>query len=256
MGGSKELIPNPQRGLTVATKRDHWSRLCILNILLYLMRAKRAEISTEDSNPLSLILNMPELTQSVVTLIDEFAKLPGIGRKSAERLTYHVLRMHRNEAMALAEAIRAVKENVRYCRKCYNLAEEEECTICRDLQRNQDLLCVVEQPRDLIALEQAGVYRGLYHVLLGRIAPLDGIGPEQLTLDALVARVRQGGFKEVILATNPTVEGDGTALHISNLLGDLPVRLTRLARGITPGSVIEFANKEILADAITGRQDF
>jgi recombination protein RecR len=199
---------------------------------------------------------MPELTQSVVTLINEFAKLPGIGRKSAERLAYHVLRVHKNEAMALADAIRAVKENVRYCSQCYNLAEEELCAICKDARRDRDVLCVVEQPRDLIALEQAGVYRGLYHVLLGRIAPLEGIGPDQLTIDALVERVRTGQFKEVILATNPTVEGDGTSLHISNLLGELPVQVTRLARGITTGSVLEFANKEILADAMSGRQKF
>ena len=139
---------------------------------------------------------MSELTQSVVQLVNEFAKLPGIGKKSAERLAYHILRIHRNEAMALADAIRSVKDNVQYCRKCYNLAEGEECTICRDPSRQQDVLCVVEQPRDLMALEQSGVYRGLYHVLLGRIAPLDGIGPEQLTIDALVRRVREGGFKE------------------------------------------------------------
>jgi recombination protein RecR len=199
---------------------------------------------------------MPELTQSVVTLIGEFAKLPGIGRKSAERLTYHVLRVHKNEALALADAIRAVKENVRYCSKCFNLAEEELCDICKDSRREQDVLCVVEQPRDLIALEQAGVYRGLYHVLLGRIAPLEGINPDQLTIDALVERIRAGKFKEVIMATNPTVEGDGTSLHISNLLGEFPVQITRLARGITSGSVLEFANKEILADAISGRQTF
>jgi recombination protein RecR len=199
---------------------------------------------------------MSELTQSVVQLVNEFAKLPGIGKKSAERMAYHVLRVHRNEAMGLADAIRAVKDNVQYCRKCYNLAEAEECTICRDPSRQQDVLCVVEQPRDLMALEQAGVYRGLYHVLLGRIAPLDGIGPEQLTIDALVRRVREGSFKEIVMATNPTVEGDGTALHISTLLADLPVRITRLARGITTGSVLEFANKEILADALTGRQAF
>jgi recombination protein RecR len=197
-----------------------------------------------------------EVSQSVSKLIDEFAKLPGIGRKSAERLAYHVLRMHRTEAVALAEAIRNVKENVRYCRNCYNLAEEEECAICRDAGRERDVLCVVEQPRDLMALEQSGGYRGLYHVLLGRIAPLEGIGPEQLTIGTLVQRVRSGMFKEVIMATNPTVEGDGTALHISNLLGDLPVRITRLARGITTGSVLEFANKEILADALAGRQKF
>jgi recombination protein RecR len=197
-----------------------------------------------------------ELTQSVTQLIDEFAKLPGIGKKSAERLTYYILRAHRNEALALADAIRNVKDNVRYCQKCYNLAEGEECSICRDPSRQQDVVCVVEQPRDLMALEQSGVYRGLYHVLLGRIAPLDGIGPDQLTIDALVKRIRAGAFKEVIMATNPTVEGDGTALHISNLLSGLPVRITRLARGITTGSVLEFANKEILADALTGRQTF
>ena len=199
---------------------------------------------------------MPELTESVSSLIDEFAKLPGIGRKSAERLAYHVLRAHRAEALALADAIRGVKENVRYCRTCYNLAEEEECAICRDTRRQQDTLCVVEQPRDLISLEQTGVYRGLYHVLLGRIAPLEGIGPEQLTIDALVGRVRQGAIKEIIMATNPTVEGDGTALHVANLLADVPVEITRLARGITPGSVLEFANKEILTDALSGRQKF
>ena len=199
---------------------------------------------------------MSELTQSVTQLVNEFAKLPGIGKKSAERLAYYVLRIHRNEALALADAIRNVKDNVRYCRKCYNLAEEDECAICRDPGRQQDVLCVVEQPRDLMALEQSGVYRGLYHVLLGRIAPLDGVGPEQLTIDALVKRIREGSFKELIMATNPTVEGDGTALHISNLLDGLPVRITRLARGITSGSVLEFANKEILADALTGRQTF
>lgn len=199
---------------------------------------------------------MAELTQSVTRLIEEFAKLPGIGKKSAERLAYHILRIHRNEALALADAIRAVKESIQYCRKCYNLAEGEECAICRDPSRQQDLLCVVEQPRDLMALEQAGVYRGLYHVLLGRIAPLEGIGAEQLTIDALVRRVKEGNLQEIIMATNPTVEGDGTALYISNLLSDLPVRITRLARGITTGSMLEFANKEILADAISGRREF
>jgi recombination protein RecR len=199
---------------------------------------------------------MAEISQSVTQLIDALARLPGIGKKTAERLAYHILRMQPPEALALAEAIRRVKENVRYCRICYNLAEEEECGICRDPRRERDLLCIVEQPRDLLALEQAGVYRGLYHVLLGRIAPLEGIGPEQLTLDALVQRVRAGSFKEVIMATNPTVEGDGTSLHISNLLGELPVHITRLARGITSGSVLEFANREILADALRGRQAF
>ena len=197
---------------------------------------------------------MAHLTESVTQLIDEFAKLPGVGRKSAERLTYHVLRISSPEALALAEAIRSVKQNVRYCKTCYHLAEEEECEICRDPRRDRSLLCVVEQPRDLIQLETSGAYRGLYHVLLGRIAPLEGIGPDQLTIDALVERVRIGTVREVIMATNPTVEGDGTALHVSNRLAEFPVEITQLARGITTGSVLEFTNKEILADALAGRQ--
>lgn len=198
---------------------------------------------------------MPQVTDSVTQLIDQFARLPGIGKKSAERLAYHVLRIGKPEALLLADAIRSVKENVRYCRVCYNLAEQDECAICRDERRDRTLLCVVEQPRDLLAIEQTG-YRGLYHVLLGRIAPLDGVGPDQLTLDRLVERLRSGQFREVILATNPTLEGDGTALHVSSLLADFPVLVTRLARGITTGSVLEFANKEILSDALSGRQKF
>ena len=199
---------------------------------------------------------MPQITESVTRLVDELAKLPGIGRKSAERLAYHILRVHKTEALALADAIRDVKENVRYCTSCYNLAEQELCSICRDSRRDRTQLCVVEQPRDLMALEQSAQYQGLYHVLLGRIAPLEGTGPDQLTLDALAKRVAEGGFEEVIMATNPTVEGDGTALHISNMLADFPVRVTRLARGITSGSMLEFTNKEILSDALVGRQEF
>jgi recombination protein RecR len=200
--------------------------------------------------------NVTLVTDSVTRLVEEFAKLPGIGKKSAERLAYHVLRVSRGEALGLADAIRAVKENVRHCKVCYNLAEGELCSICQDSRRDTGLLCVVEQPRDLMALEQAGNFRGLYHVLLGRIAPLEGVGPDQLTVDALVERVRTGSFREVIMGTNPTLEGDGTALFISNALADLPVEITRLARGITTGSVLEFANREILADALAGRQKF
>jgi len=196
------------------------------------------------------------LTESVTKLVDEFAKLPGIGKKSAERLAYHVLRVPKAEALLLADAIRNVKENVRYCRTCCNLSEQEECSICRDPKRDRSLLCVVEQPRDLIALEQPGTYRGLYHVLLGRIAPLDGVGPEQLTIEPLLERLRSGSFQELIMGTNPTLEGDGTALYISSLVADLPLTITRLARGITSGSVLEFANKEIVADALAGRQKF
>lgn len=197
---------------------------------------------------------MAQLTESVVRLIDQLSKLPGIGRKSAERVAYHLLRVNKDEALGLADAIRDVKENVRYCSRCFNLSEGDLCSICKDPQRDAAILCVVEQPRDLIALEQSGVFPGLYHVLLGRIAPLEGIGPDQLTIDALVKRVSQGDIREVIMATNPTTEGDGTALHISSLLAEFPVKLTRLARGVTAGSVLEFANKEVLADAMTGRQ--
>jgi recombination protein RecR len=197
---------------------------------------------------------MAEISQSVTELIDQLGKLPGIGRKTAERLAYHLLRVHQSEAIALSDAIRSVRENVRYCSTCYNLAEGELCNICRDSRRDHSLLCIVEQPRDLIALEQSGVFRGMYHVLLGRIAPLEGIGPDQLTIESLVDRIRTGNFSEVIMATNPNVEGDGTALFISNQLAEYPVTLTRLARGVTSGSVLEFTNKEILADAISGRQ--
>lgn len=191
---------------------------------------------------------------AVSDLIDQLGRLPGVGRKSAERLAYHLLRVSKGEALALAEAIRVVRENVTYCTACYNLAEGSLCAICTDPNRDQSKLCVVEQPRDLMALEQAGVYRGLYHVLLGRIAPLEGIGPDQLTIDALVDRVRRGNFSEIIMATNPTVEGDGSALYITNQLAEFPVEITRLARGITTGSVLEYTNREILADALTGRQ--
>jgi len=199
---------------------------------------------------------MTQLAESVAKVIEEFAKLPGIGKKSAERLAYHILRVHKSEALALADAIRCVRENVHYCKTCFNLSEDELCSVCRDLKRDQTLLCVVEQPRDLMSLEQSGAYRGLYHVLLGRVAPLDGIGPDQLTIEALVERVRIGRFKEVIMATNPTVEGDGTALHISNLLAEFSIEVTRLARGVTAGSILEYTNKEVLADAVTGRQKF
>jgi recombination protein RecR len=199
-------------------------------------------------------LPVAELAESVSGLIEQLSRLPGIGRKSAERLAYHLLRVSEAEAFALADAIRNVRQNVHYCKVCFNLAEGERCTICMDVRRDTTLLCVVEQPRDLMALEQSGHYRGLYHVLLGRVAPLDNIGPDQLTIDALVDRVRQGSFQEVIMATNPTVEGDGTALLISNRLQGCNVRMTRLARGITTGSILEHTNKEILADALGGRQ--
>jgi recombination protein RecR len=198
----------------------------------------------------------PEAGGVIGRLIQEFGKLPGIGPKTAERLAHHLLNADRGQTIALAEALRAVAERVRPCRQCFNLTEGDLCPICADPRRDASLICVVEQPRDLAALERAAMYRGLYHVLRGRLAPLENVGPEQLTLDALVQRVRQGSVQEVILATNPTLEGDGTALYIANLLAGTGVRLTRLARGLPSGSVLEFANSQMLTDALEGRRTF
>ncbi len=189
-------------------------------------------------------------------LTDRLGLLPGIGRKSAERLAHYILSSSGNEALQLADAIREVKSAIHSCSQCFNLTDGEICEICRDPRRQRNELCIVEQPRDVTALEAANAYRGLYHVLQGRIAPLDGMGPEDLTIDALMRRVRNDGIEEIVMATNPTLEGDGTALYISNLLESEPVTITRLARGVASGSVLEFANKEMLADAMRGRQKF
>jgi len=145
---------------------------------------------------------------------------------------------------------------VRACRQCHNLTENELCNLCRDERRDRSQICVVEQARDLTSLERTGTYRGLYHVLGGRLAPLENIGPEQLTIDSLLQRVQQGGVREIIMATNPTLEGDGTSLYLSNLLAGTNVQITRLARGLPSGSVLEFANSQMLADALEGRRTF
>ncbi len=189
-------------------------------------------------------------------LIEQFEMLPGVGRKSAERLAHHILMCKPEEALGLAEAIRVVKTTVRPCSICFNLTEGEACGICSDARRDRQVVCVVEQPRDLISIESSGAFQGVYHVLQGRLSPLEGVGPEQLTIEPLLKRIRRDGVREVVMATNPTLEGDGTALFISNLLADQPVKITRLARGIPSGSVLEFANREMLADALRGRQAF
>ena len=193
---------------------------------------------------------------AIAQVMQELGKLPGIGPKSAERITHHLLGAGNAEVIALADALRNVAEKVRPCRQCYNLTENELCNICTDVRRDQTTICVVELARDVMTLERVGTFRGLYHVLQGRLAPLDEIGPEKLTIDALLLRVAQGGVKEIIMATNPTLEGDGTALYISNLLAESGVRVTRLARGVATGSVLEFANTQMLADALEGRQAF
>ncbi len=157
--------------------------------------------------------------------------------------------------MALAEAIRDVKQNIRQCKVCFNLSETEICTICSDMRRQREILCVVEQPNDIIMLEKTGLCKWVYHVLNGHIAPLEGIEPSDLTIEPLVKRVRQGQIKEVVMATNPNIEGDGTALYIRSLLSPLGVKVTRLARGLPTGSTIEFSSGSILADAILGRSE-
>ncbi len=192
--------------------------------------------------------------EPVVRLMEELARMPGVGPRTAERMAQHILRIETEDARALARAIRDVKQRVRPCRQCFNLTEKELCRVCADPTRDQGLLCVVEQVRDLAALEASGSYRGLYHVLMGTLSPLDGVGPEDLTLSALVERVKGGAFREVILAMNPTLEGDGTALAVASALRDLGAPLTRLATGVPSGSFLEHSNRNTLADALAGRR--
>ena len=198
---------------------------------------------------------MSSHTQSIQNLMTELSRLPGIGMRSAERIAFHLLKQKPEEAMRLADAIRDVKTRIKHCSICFNLTEADPCNICSNASRDQGLVCVVEQPKDLLALEATGLYQGVYHVLLGRISPLEGINPEDLTIDALVKRLESGTVREVIMGTNPTMEGDGTALHIQGIIARYPnVAVTRLARGLPTGSNIEYANRNILADAISGRQ--
>jgi len=195
-------------------------------------------------------------------LIEQLSKLPGIGSRSAERLAFHVLKSDEQSAMALASAIASVKKSVRHCAVCFNLCDSDLCPICADPSRDRARVLVVEQPKDLIALEQTGMYTGLYHVLMGRLSPLDGVGPEDLTIDALRRRIADSvpgvegscPIEEIVLGLNPTVEGDGTALYLAGELGRRGVKVSRLARGLPSGGALEYANKAVLADAILGRQ--
>jgi len=192
-------------------------------------------------------------TGSLSRLIAEFARFPGIGEKTAERLALHVLRIPGEEAAALARAIDDVKANVRACSRCFNVSEQDPCALCADAGRDRSVICVVEQPSDLWAIEKSGSYNGLYHVLLGRISPLEGVGPEHLTVQKLLDRVRDG-VREVILATNPTMEGDGTALHLQEKLEARGVTVTRIARGLPSGGTLQYASRAVVADAISGRR--
>ena len=194
-------------------------------------------------------------TETLDRLIEQLGKLPGVGPKTAERLAFYILNAQPAEALALAKAISDVKNKIKQCEICFNLSESAICQICADTSRDSSIICVVEQPKDVISLEKTGTCKWVYHVLGGHIAPLDGVEPSDLTIDGLVKRVRSGGIKEVIMATNPNLAGDGTALYISSLLRSTNVRITRLARGLPTGSTIEYASGKMLTDAIIGRQE-
>jgi recombination protein RecR len=202
-------------------------------------------------------LNEPVISAAapVARLIEEFHKLPGIGPKSAQRLTYYLLRVPADEARALAQAILEVKEKTVLCSVCQNIADSDPCAICSNPERDHSAICVVEEPLDILALERAGAYRGLYHVLHGVISPMDGVGPEDLKVQELLSRLRSGDVGEVIMATNPNLEGEATAMYIARLISPLGLKVTRLARGLPVGADLEYADNVTLARALEGRQE-
>ena len=193
--------------------------------------------------------------EPVSRLIEEFNKLPGIGPKSAARLAYHLLRMPEAEARSLAEAIIAVKEKIVLCSICQNISESDPCAICRSERRDQSMVCVVEEPLDILALERTGQYQGLYHVLHGVISPMEGIGPDDLKIRELLERLKSGKVEEVILATNPNLEGEATAMYLQRLLSPLGIRITSLARGLPVGGDLEYADEVTLGRTLEGRRE-
>lgn len=195
------------------------------------------------------------LPRSVQRLIDEFARLPGIGPKSASRLTFYLLRSSDNQAGELSAALGELKERTRLCSVCFNITEDDPCPLCDDDARDPRLLCVVEEPLDVLAIERSRAYSGRYHVLHGAISPVEGIGPEDLRINELVERIDKGNFTELILATNPTLEGESTALYLQRRLSDRAIRLTRLARGLPVGGDLEYTDEITLGRAFEGRQN-
>jgi len=193
--------------------------------------------------------------ESVTRLVSEFSRLPGIGPKTASRLTYYLLRAPVEQVLALGEAVSQLRERIVFCSRCFNIAEEDPCPVCSDLRREQGILCVVEEPLDVLAIERTGEYIGLYHVLHGAIAPVEGVGPEDLRIGELIDRVKKEAVSEVILATNPSLEGEATAMYIRRQLYALQVRITRLARGLPMGGDLEYADAITLARALEGRQE-
>jgi recombination protein RecR len=191
---------------------------------------------------------------AVDNLIAQLSRLPGIGTRTAQRLSFHILRLSKEDALALADAIREVKERIRFCAECGNLTEEELCLICRDGRRDRSVICVVEQPADLISMERTAAFRGVYHVLGGALSPLDGVEPEHLKIDELLARVERNSVQEVVLATNPNMTGEATASFLADRLRDL-TRVTRLASGLPVGGDLEYADEVTLGRALAGRRE-
>lgn len=194
------------------------------------------------------------LARPLARLIDELSKLPGVGPKTAQRLAYHILRATARDAESLAAAVRSVKTDLRYCSTCFNIAEDDPCEVCASDERDGRTVCVVEEPLDVLAIERTGDYRGLYHVLHGAISPVNGVRPDDLRIRELVARVRAGGIDELILATNPNLEGEATAMYIGQSLAGAPTRITRLARGLPMGGDLEYADEVTVSRALEGRR--
>lgn len=198
---------------------------------------------------------MLPVAKPVARLIDEFSRLPGIGPKTASRLTFYLLRAPKEQAESLAEALREMQERIVYCQECFNLTETSPCVICAGEDRDHSVICVVEEPLDVLAIERTGEYRGVYHVLHGAISPVDGIGPGDLRIDELMERLSREAITEVILATNPNLEGEATAMYLERLIKPLGVRVTRLAHGLPVGGDLEYADEVTLSRALEGRRE-
>jgi recombination protein RecR len=198
---------------------------------------------------------MSDYAQPLHQLIEELKRIPGIGAKTAQRIAFHILGIPQEEAERLAEAVREVKKRIFYCSVCNNITHVDPCAMCADGERSAESLCVVEEPYNISSIEKTGIYHGRYHVLLGTLAPLRGVGPDELRLDKLTRRVEKGEFREVIIATNPTAEGEATALYLAKILKNYPVKLTRLAMGLPVGSDIDFADQVTIKKALEGRTE-
>jgi recombination protein RecR len=198
---------------------------------------------------------MPDFAEPIVRLIDEFKRLPGIGQKTAQRLAFYVLRSTPDEALALSDAIREAKLNIRECSVCNNITDTDPCLYCSSVTRNRKLICLVQEAHNIIAIERTRQYDGLYHVLGGALSPLEGIGPDQLKLKSLIERLKNGGVEEIIIATNPTAEGEATAVYVSKLIKPLGVRVTRIGVGIPVGSDLEYADEITMLKAMERRHD-